>query len=284
MIRITTLMTVLAGPVSADMRVTQAVCEDSWTRVVELVFAPMPDFFAADDADEQQAALEAVNVSMTPDGWCLIKPETEPALADVDLQEASWRADGLEAFINDTGLPSRLEMRLLGTAATTENTAVSYVSVAVQHVPDQGLLLIERLDLGQRTDTPIALTAVVGGAYFRDIGSAMMSFGGLNLQQMAATVDVTPALIAELAPELTAALLETSISDLSFAQLDRPDRRAVLDFAGALPDATGKLTVDFASERGFGFIQLGLAQSREGAEAVSFALSGATVGVDWTPE
>lgn len=284
MIRLVVFLAVLATPVAADMRVTQTTCQDSWLRVVELAFDFVPDTFASEDEDEQRSALEEVGVSMTPDGWCLIQPAAEAALSGTDLQEVSWRADGLEMFINDTGLPRRFELRLQGPGASTGNSAFSYVHLALQHVPDEGLLLVQRLDLGHRNDTPIALTAVIGGAYYRDIGSAMMSFGGMTIHQMAATVDVTPALIAELAPDLTTRLLENIVQGLSFAQLDRPDRREVLDFAADLPDATGTLTVDYASERGFGLIQLGVAQTKEGAEAVSFALSGARVGVDWNPE
>lgn len=283
--RLATLLAVLAEPVAADMRVTRSECTGSWSRLVDLVFAPLSQLMVMDTdrLDEERKAFDAVGVGLTPDGWCFVEPGPFGALVDTDFEEVRWRADGLDAFANGTGLPSGLQLRLTGGDAGPSD-AISYIALTLGHLPDEGLLIVEQLDLGHPNDTPIAVTAVLGGAYFDDIGSAMMAVGGLSLQKFAATVETTPALIAELAPDLTASLLESTVAGLSFGQLDRADRRAVLDFAGALPDATGLLSVELTSERGLGMIQIGMAGTKDGAEAVRFALSGATVGVDWTPE
>lgn len=283
MIRIAALMAVLATPVAADMRVTQAECTGSWIRALTLVFGAIPDALAQENVALQEEAFAAIKVSRTNDGWCQVDPGPFGALLATDLEDVRWRADDLGAFVNDTGLPRRFQLRLTG-GASGPSDLISYISLTLQHLPDEGLLLIEDLDLGHPNDTPIAVSAVFGGAYFDDIGSALLSIGGLNLQQLEATVAVTPELIAELAPDLTAGWLESSVAAMSFEQLDRQDRRAVLDFANALPDATGDLAMEFVSERGLGLIQVGMAQSREDAEIVSFLLSGATVGVDWQPE
>ena len=201
----------------------------------------------------------------------------------IDFEEVRWRADRLDDFANGRGLPSGLQLRLTGGDAGPSD-AISYIALTLRHLPDEGLLFVEQLDPGHPNDRPIAVTAVLGGAYFRDIGSAMMAAGGLNLQKLSATVETTPELMTEFAPDLTTSMLESAILGLSFGQLDRVDRRAASDFAAALPDATGLLVVELTSERGLGMIQIGMAGTKEGAEVVSFALSGATVGVGWTPK
>ncbi|WP_341366503.1 hypothetical protein [Yoonia sp. BS5-3] len=283
MIRTAIILSALAGPVAADMNVTRTECAGSWLRFTDLLIAPLSTLAYAADAEAEMQALLTIKVEMTPDGWCQIRPGEFAALADAELEDIQWRADGLDAFANGTGLPRRLQMRLTGSQEAVSDQ-ISYVAFTLQHVPDQGLLILENLDIGHPEHRPIAISAVLGGAYFDDVGSAAMSFGGLNLQELVASIETTPDLIAELAPDLTRTMLEGAISGLSFAQLDRPDRRAVLDFAKALPDAVGTLDVELRSERGLGMIQLGIAQTKEGPEVVSFALSGATVSADWTPE
>lgn len=279
MIRLALLLVVLAGPALADMRMTRAQCTQSWARAAELVFAPSPDVAMSELVAERIREMKRVRVTTTPDGWCQILPQNEPALSISDLDEIEWRADGLDGFIEGGGLPSRFALRLTGAVFDDR----SQLNLVVQHIPDDGVILIERLELRTSDQATIAVTAFIDGASFRDVGTAISGLGGLGLKRLDLTADVTPVMIATHVPDLNADLLKSSISLLNFGQLDRPDRTALFAFADDLSDATGVLKLDFASDRGLSIARLIVAQFREPAEAVSSALSGATVQLDWRP-
>jgi hypothetical protein len=279
MIRLAGLLIVLAGPALADMQMTRAQCTQSWLRAVELVFAPSPDVPMTEAAIEKIRILEQVRVATTPDGWCQILPQNEPALHTADLEEIKWRAEGLDVFIASDSLPSQFALSLTGVV----HDSPAQLNLVMQHIPDDGVVLIERLELSTSDRATITATALIDGAHFRDIGTAMLSLGGLSLKRMAVTADVTPKMIAELVPDLDADFLKGSVVLLNFRQLDRADRTALFAFADDLPTATGVLTLDYVSERGLSIAQLVIAQFKEPAEAANSALSDAIVHVDWRP-
>lgn len=54
MMRLAALLAVLAAPVAADMRVTQAECTGSWLRVADLLVAPLSGLMALESTDEEE--------------------------------------------------------------------------------------------------------------------------------------------------------------------------------------------------------------------------------------
>ena len=280
MIRLAAILGLVASQAAADPVMTQAQCDGAWARGVGLIFGMLPDRLNSLETSQERRKAEAVRSTRTSDGWCRI--DAGPAgLDDPGFASVAWRATEIDRFIHGNGVPSRVEARFAG--VTLEQGRDYDVVIGVQHEPDQGLLLVDTLRVIPPKGDGITATAVIGGAYFRDIGQAGMSLGGLHLDRLQAVADVSPMLVADLIPELTGAELIEAMSGLGAAQIDRGSRRAVDRFAGDLPTADGQLQVDLRSDRGIGFMQIAMAQTREGAEAVAFALSGASISVDWQP-
>ncbi|MFG5383356.1 hypothetical protein [Yoonia sp. R2-816] len=280
MIRLAAFLSLIAAPLSADPFMTQDQCDGAWQRSVALTFGAIPSRWTSDALKAEREAAEGVTSELTADGWCAIVAQGK-GLEDANFARLAWRAKDIDGFIDSNGVPSRVEVQFWGVRL---EQAVDYeIFVAVQHVPDEGQLVIDNLMITSTDDANITASGVIGGAFFRDIGMAGMSLGGLHLDRLSVVADVTPDLVADLAPDLTGPMLKKAISQLSFIQMDQASQREVIHFADDLPELRGTLRFDFRSERGLGMMQFGMAQSREGADAVAFALSGATVAVDWQP-
>lgn len=283
MIRLALLLAVMAAPVMAAPRMSQDDCTQGWRKLIDISFGAIPDFILGDEDAVAQTLKDEVRSTITGAGWCRLDMD-QPLLADAAFDSFEWRADGIAGFIDADELPLRFEGRVNGLQIENGISSDYSLGFVLQRVPDQGILLIESIKLTTPDDREVVATGTLGGAFFHNVANMQMSLGGLHLTALSLNAEVTPALIRDILPELHDLDMADAISELSFAQLDRKSRSAWLAFGGDLPDARGELSLDFRSERGLGFGQIGMSQTLEGAKAVGFALSGAQVNVDWQPK
>jgi len=283
MIRLALLVAMTATPAAAAPRMSQADCTQAWRKLISISVGAMPDFIGDAQSTGVQQLKDDVKSSVTGTGWCRLDMD-QAALPDAEFDSFEWRADGIAGFIGADALPTRFEARIDGLQIERGISSDYNLAFALQRVPDQGILLIESIKLTTPEDREVVATGTIGGAFFNSIGNMQLSLGGLHLTALSLNAEVTPQLITDILPELRDLDMADTISELSFAQLDRSSRTAWLDFGGDMPTPQGELQVDFRSERGLGIGQFGMSQTLEGAEAVAFALSGVQVTVDWKPK
>ncbi len=282
MIRAMSLLAALATPGIASAQMSQDECEQAWLRAVGIAFSIVPYFLTSDSMRENQREAEATKTRATDTGWCRLDAD-QPALRGADFAVLEWRADGIDGFINDDKLPTRFEAQIIGLEVDGEMRPDISLRFAARRVPNDGLLVFDQIVLSTADETDVVATAILGGAFLHDVANAQISLGGMHLTSLSATAYTSRDFNMLFLPELAGFDVADAISALTFQQLDRRSRRELLSFSNGFPGVTGTLQVDFRSERGLGAMQWGLAQTREGAEAVAFALSGATVAVDWQP-
>jgi hypothetical protein len=213
-------------------------------------------------------------------GWCRVVDDSDLFTANTSL---AWRAAPADFADDPNRLPSEVAFRI--DTVTRQNARPQDVQVLVQlsHSPGDGLLIIDGLDVFIADEEVLAASAVIGGAYFDDPRAAQMSLPGLHLDQLALTATLTRA-NAWMLEDLTREDVVEFVEGLSFAQMDRGSRTEALDFARALPRAAGVLDVTFASDRGLGWMQIGMAANQDKADMPRFLLDGAQLAVDWQPK
>ncbi len=281
MIRFLCLLALLASPATAQRASETARCEAGWRHLVGIVIGyeggGMFDFTLPDE----WVALRELDQKPDVDGWCRVISGDADLLSD-DTRVA-WRAMPADFADDPNNLPTELAFRF--DAMMTQNGRSESVQTLLKlsHSPGDGLLIVDGLGVFIDDQEALTASAVIGGAYFDDPRAAQMSLLGLHLDQLALTATLTPA-NAHLLKDIARADVVDFVEGLSFAQMDRRSRSEALDFARALPRAAGVLDVTFASDRGLGLMQIGVATSRDKEDMPGFLLDGAQMAVDWQPK
>ncbi len=278
--RLLILLLLLASPAAAQ-RVTETErCEAGWQHLVGIVIGYQGGGMFDFSMPDEWMALRELPQKPAIGGWCQVVDGADFFAADTSL---AWRAAPGDFADDPNRLPHEVAFRI--NTVTGNNARPQDVQIFVQlsHSPGDGLLIMDGLDVFVADEEVLAASAVIGGAFFDDPRAAQMSLLGLHLDQLALTATLTRAnawMLEDLSRDDVVAFVE----GLSFAQMDRRSRSEALDFARALPRVAGVLDVTFASDRGLGWMQIGMAANQDEADMPRFLLDGAQLAVNWQPK
>ncbi len=286
--RLAFALSVCAAPVWAMEPMTQSDCTNGWLTITDILFDMVP--FATPETEAEREAAKSVKSGVTSEGWCVIDSD-QPGLEGAQFDLLYWQADGIAGFVEGQAMPSALRVRMEGFQTDDAFAEPLTVSFALQHVQDAGLLLVEDLTLRNEAGRGLAATAVIAGAYFSSVGTAVSSIGGLRLTQFESKADLWPIEGADDPTQMDGDVLRALAEVLDVGQIDEDSRAALVALADDVPNAVGQLDLSYASENGLGLFQFAAASARldsypdEGvAGAIAFGLSGARIGVEWRPE
>jgi hypothetical protein len=280
MIRAACLVIVLAAPAMAQRASETERCNKGWQHLAGMIIGYQGDGLFDFTMPDELLALRDTAQKPLVDGWCQAVSMGNGPLSQVE--KFAWRAAPADFADDRDGLPSALAFRVSGTLRQNGRSEAAELSLQLSHSPEDGLLIIDSLT--SRIDDAAVLnaSAVIGGAYFDDPRAAQMSLLGLHLDQLALTAMLETAQ-ASLLKDISRDDVAEFVRGLSFAQMDRRSRSEALDFGRALPAPNGMLDLKFASDRGLGWMQVGVATNQDDADMPGFLLDGAQLSVDWQP-
>lgn len=284
----------LASPAFGFERMSRAQCQDSFVAFSDLLVGV---------GAEVDLAVPVPRV--TVDGWCQLDWRE---LVDERFDRLEWRMEGVEDLVREGIPPLALGVRIEGLEPDEMQGGVSTarppltLEATFRQVPDAGQLIVERAELSNSAGDVLAFSGVfervflsseammqvsMGSAAFKT-GIFEMILSGRHENPFGFDVDVemrgNPQAQREAAFNLISKLPEGAVSDSSRAELTA--------FAGDLPRPKGGLEIAVVSERGLGFMQLGMSVylsaerllSEDGdSEALDILFDGLTIDVDWTP-
>ncbi len=280
MIRAACLLIILANPAMAQRASDTERCNTGWQHLVGIIVGYQGSGLFDFTMPDELLALRDTAQKPLAEGWCqAVSPGNGPLS---EVEQFAWRAAPADFADDRDGLPSALAFRVSGSMQRNGQSAMTELSLQLSHSPEDGLLIIDSLTSQIDGDTVLNATAVIGGAYFDDPRAAQMSLLGLHLDQLALTA-MLETTHAPLLKDLNRDDVAEFVSGLSFSQMDRRSRSEALDFGRALPAPNGVLDLKFASDRGLGWMQIGVAASQDDADMPGFLLDGAQLSVDWQP-
>lgn len=279
-------------PAEAFERMDAAQCQQSFTELALL-------FNAGDRSDP---VLDQ-RVTVTGEGWCYIAPDP-PSLPDANVSSIEWRAEGLARFIDDGIPPLALELRVRGLKPdalqgdiSTDRPDLTFSAVLRQD-PQAGQVIVERAELSNGAGDVLAFSGVFGrvfltspsmmqvsiGAAALNAGLVQMTLSGAHENPFGLPVDVE----FRGNPQAQSRAAFEVLSLLPDGLLATGARETLSEFAGALPKPVGALEVGLYSERGLGFVQVGVALSMSANRAMDkreldILFDGLSLNATWTP-
>ncbi len=287
----------LAQPVSAWERMLRSDCQVAFERLALLFGEP------------EERVLQMVQATrVTPDGWCQMKGG-EPGLEEAQFDTLEWRAEEVTRWTRDGIPPVALALRMEGldpdemegNGLATRRPPLS-VDVVLRQIPEAGQVIVERAVMENAAGDALSFTGVFERLFLSSPSMTQVSVGSAALRAGLARMTLTGEVVDPFAldfdvavsgePDAVMSGVFGTISRLPAGVMDASSRAELTAFSGDLPDPVGTLEVSFASERGLGLMQLGVAAAmsleagmdpeaeRRQAEIL---FDGVRLGVDWTP-
>lgn len=274
---------------AADPVMTAETCRIGWQAFADLT--------------EQPQYLRAVTPDVTETGWCRID-KANAELTAQDFEVLDWRAEGVLAAVENGAFPLSLQVVSGGIdlvqafgmpLPAAHRGTLGDLTLRAHRVPATRAFAID--DLTARFGPLGGFTLAVrgGGIDLSTLPMMQFTLGGLRLTEasldLRTTAVLSGAFVAPLLREMTGTDLAALVPALPDTAIDEASRAALAAFAGALPDAAGRLDLTARAEPGFGVLQLvagakAMAPEAGGnpADALEILLSGVRLTVRWTPE
>ena len=290
-----------AFPATAFERMQRSACQESFTRLADLV----PDQSAEQDATADEIAR---SIGVTPDGWCQF--EARSTDIDLDFDVFEWRMEDTERWTRDGIPPLALDVRVSGLDPDafegdqdTDRPLVD-MTATLRQEPDAGLVILERVAMENSAGDALAISGVFERVFLSSPSMMQVSLGSATFKAglMVLTLDGTHENPFGFEGEFYINGTEQDRSEGAFDVLsaipdgviDDASRAELMAFAADLPKPVGKLETSVSSERGLGLMQVAMsmvsavesamAENDGRGNMMEILLDGLTITADWTPD
>ena len=286
-----------ALPVWAEDRMSRSTCQESFSRLSELV-----------DPGNALVDVQVQYIRVTPDGWCQIRAR-DPGYEEVIFDTLEWRMED-SARWTDAGIPPlALDVRVDGLNPDDVEGQPDLgrpdfsLEVTLRQEPDAGLLILERAHASNGAGDVLTVSGVFERVFLSSEAMMQISMGsavfkaGLLSMTLTGTHQNPFGLYADVdingAPQDLGAAAFDLISRVPDGVIDDASRAELTAFAGDLPKPVGVIEVGAASERGLGLMQVSMSAYTAFASAMvgdatdtnelDILLDGVTISGNWTP-
>jgi len=168
-----------AFPATAFERMQRSACQESFTRLADLV----PDQSAEQDATADEIAR---SIGVTPDGWCQF--EARSTDIDLDFDVFEWRMEDTERWTRDGIPPLALDVRVSGLDPDafegdqdTDRPLVD-MTATLRQEPDAGLVILERVAMENSAGDALAISGVFERVFLSSPSMMQVSLGSATFK------------------------------------------------------------------------------------------------------